>query len=186
MKKQYHFRFPVFEDDKGAKLEGETTTPSKPAPAISAPYIERKKLEINQPEKGSSELFLGKDIPQMDQKAEDDLVKERLQQSTDWISLEDEQVLDTPFVRKKRPVKEEKKEVQPSKETLPEKRKHYDKSDYRSFANEPELIEQINEDGTTADVDRIPQVKRKMQQSRESMQAAVPFRRKQKKRHKKS
>lgn len=189
-KKKRAFRFPVFDDRTGAKLEKEVTSfSSEPSISRSVPYIERKKVSMekaNDPEEKT--FFRRGDKPKIDEKLEDELVRERLKKGNESLVIMDEEVDtpdETPFPERNNS-NEFTRGESVVKQSIPEQRKSFKKSDYRSFSNVVDSTEPINEDGTLSEVERIPQVKKNMQRSRESMQDAVPFRRKQKERHKKS
>lgn len=190
--KKRHFRFPVFTDEQGAKGEASTVEASLQAPVSSHPYIEKPAISYtDKTDKRSQSLLRRSELKDLkvDEAIEDELVKERLKQSQQGLVSMDESVEtseETPFPARIQREEEKVEEERQMQVSLPERRKQYATSDYRSFANEMEQPENTNEDGTTADIDRIPQIKRNMQRSRENMQDAVPFRRKQKERHKKS
>lgn len=188
-KKKRAFRFPAFDDRTGAKLEKEEPSfSSQPSVPRAVPYIERKKVAMDQLEDPKEQaLFRRDDIPAMDEKMEDELVRERLKKGNESLVMMDEDIdtpEETPFPKREKSadvsVTEEQEPV-----SIPNQRKSFKTSDYRSFSNIVDHTETVNEDGTLPEVERIPQVKKNIQRSRESMQDSVPFRRKQKERRKK-
>lgn len=173
-----HFRFPVYSDEEGAK-NPKFVSPYKQTETekLAAVSLEEKQV-IDHDLNKQQALHRKDDVKGAIQDNIDyDLIRERVTQQTKQFSTK----TPTAFIKQEL---EESKPENVEKEQKEEQKVIKEKDNiaktYKSFANEP--VESIDEEPNLSnEIEKIPLVKREMQNSREQLESSVPFHRKHKK-----